>query len=71
MSTLRPNGTPYLISVATASAVLRVRFTKTIARALLRRVAAIAQAHPTLPAPTIPIFIVLSEIYGRQRIDIT
>src|SRR4029077_18080542 len=45
---------------ATASAVLRVRLTSTISRALPRAVAANAQAQPTLPVPMIPIFIDLS-----------
>jgi hypothetical protein len=44
------------MSVATASAVFRVRLTNTISRALPRSAAAMAQAHPTLPVPTIPIF---------------
>jgi len=35
---------------------LRVRSTITITRALPRATAAKAQAHPTLPAPMIPIF---------------
>src|SRR6266436_4491142 len=56
-STLRPTGTPYRISVATASAVFRVRLTRTISRALPRTAAAMAEAQPTLPVPTIPIFI--------------
>src|SRR5262249_20534621 len=45
------------MSVATASAVLRVRLTRTISRALPRVTAAIAHAQPTLPVPIIPIFI--------------
>src|SRR5712672_2943757 len=56
-STLRPTGTPYRISVATVSAVFRVPLTRTISRALPRTAAAMAQAQPTLPVPTIPIFI--------------
>src|SRR4051794_14818316 len=48
------------MSVATASAVLRVRLTRTISRALPRVTAAIAQAQPTLPVPIIPIFTGLS-----------
>src|SRR6516225_8044436 len=44
------------MSVATASAVLRSRLTRTISRALPRLTAAIAQAQPTLPVPIIPIF---------------
>src|SRR6516165_12328922 len=45
------------MSVATACAVLRVRLARTISRALPRITAAMAHAQPTLPAPTIPIFI--------------
>src|SRR5690349_1337305 len=48
------------MSVATASAVLGSRLTRTISRALPRTTAAIAQAHPTLPVPTIPIFMDIS-----------
>src|SRR5919198_4269992 len=44
------------MSVATASAVLRERLTRTISRALPRLSAAIAHAQPTLPVPIIPIF---------------
>src|SRR4029077_11494886 len=44
------------MSVATASAVLRVRLTSTISRALLRVTAASAMAQPTLPVPTTPSF---------------
>src|ERR1700682_132894 len=45
------------MSVATASAVRRVRFTSTISRALPRVTAASAIAHPTLPVPMMPSFI--------------
>src|SRR5262249_42875553 len=45
------------MSVATASAVLRLRLMRTISRALPRVTAAIAHAQPTLPVPIIPIFI--------------
>src|SRR5260370_668582 len=45
------------MSVATASAVLRVRLTSTISRALPRVTAASAMAHPTWPVPTMPSFI--------------
>src|SRR5919197_5130557 len=48
------------MSVATASAVLRERLTRTISRALPRLRAAIAHAQPTLPVPIIPIFMGLS-----------
>jgi hypothetical protein len=44
------------MSVATASAVRRVRFTSTISRALPRATAASAMAHPTLPVPMMPSF---------------
>src|SRR5262249_24675383 len=44
------------MSLATASAVLRLRLTRTISRALPRLTAAMAQAQPTLPVPIIPIF---------------
>src|ERR1700761_9071527 len=44
------------MSVATASAVLRVRLTSTISRALPRLTAAMAQAQPTVPAPMMPSF---------------
>src|ERR1700686_4165838 len=44
------------MSVATASAVRRVRFTSTISRALPRATAASAMAHPTLPVPIMPSF---------------
>src|SRR5277367_5802493 len=44
------------MSVATASAVRRVRFTSTISRALPRVTAASAMAHPTLPVPMMPSF---------------
>jgi hypothetical protein len=47
------------MSVATASAVRRVRFTSTISRALPRVTAASAIAHPTLPVPMMPSFIFL------------
>src|SRR5262252_9210035 len=53
------------MSVATASAVLRLRLTRTISRALPRLTAAIAQAQPTLPVPIIPIFMAAS-IAGNQ-----
>src|SRR5450759_1726885 len=46
------------MSVATASAVLRVLFTSTISRALPRAIAASAVAHPTFPVPMIPSFMV-------------
>src|SRR4029077_20380644 len=45
------------MSVATASARLRVRSMRTISRALPRLSAAIAQAQPTAPTPTIPILL--------------
>src|SRR5215467_14844520 len=48
------------MSVATASAVLRLRLSKTISRALPRLTAAMAQAQPTLPVPIMPIFMSLS-----------
>src|SRR5215470_7941805 len=48
------------MSVATALAVLGSRLTKTISRALPRMTAAMAQAQPTLPVPTIPIFMDVS-----------
>src|SRR5438067_13477248 len=48
------------MSVATASAVFGLRLTRTISRALPRMTAAIAQAQPTLPVPTIPIFMDVS-----------
>src|SRR5262249_46878763 len=48
------------MSVATASAVLRLRVIRTISRALPRVTAAIAHAQPTLPVPIIPIFILPS-----------
>src|SRR5262245_55168730 len=48
------------MSVATASAVLRLRLMRTISRALPRVTAAIAHAQPTLPVPIIPIFILPS-----------
>src|SRR5215813_14204060 len=48
------------MSVATASAVLRLRLSKTISRALPRLTAAMAQAQPTLPVPIMPIFTSLS-----------
>src|SRR5262245_60743707 len=67
ISTLAPSGVPYRMSVATASARLRVRLIKTISRALPRIVAAIAHAQPTLPAPTIPIFMDVS-IFGYQLV---
>jgi hypothetical protein len=35
----------------------RARLTRTISRALLRTAAVMAAAQPTLPVPTIPIFI--------------
>src|ERR1700758_1453532 len=54
------------MSVATASAVLRSRLTRTISRALPRLTAAIAQAQPTLPVPIIPIFTAAS-IAGSTR----
>src|SRR5215469_2071441 len=44
------------MSVATASAVLRVRLTSTISRALPRVTAASAMALPTFPVPTMPSF---------------
>src|SRR5467141_4993178 len=68
-STLRPTGTPYRMSVATASAVSRVRLTRTISRALPRTAAAMAEAQPTLPVPTIPIFIGPSGVGRSQRDD--
>src|SRR6267143_2300305 len=68
-STLRPTGTPYRMSVATASAVFRVRLTRTISRALPRTAAAMAEAQPTLPVPTIPIFIGPSGVGRSQRDD--
>src|SRR6266436_10036463 len=68
-STLRPTGTPYRMSVATASAVFRVRLTRTISRALPRTTAAMAEAQPTLPVPTIPIFIGPSGVGRSQRDD--
>src|SRR6266576_5211880 len=57
------------MSVATASAVLRSRLTRTISRALPRLTAAIAQALPTLPVPTIPIFLEFSiaKLSTRRR----
>src|SRR5215831_2559554 len=48
------------MSVATASAVLQLRLSKTISRALPRLTAAMAQAQPTLPVPIMPIFTSLS-----------
>src|SRR5262252_1284221 len=48
------------MSVATASAVLRLRLSKTISQALPRLTAAMAQAQPTLPVPIMPIFTSLS-----------
>src|SRR3979490_2093412 len=48
------------MSVATASARLRVRSTRTISRALPRLTAAIAQAQPTAPTPTIPILLMVA-----------
>src|SRR5262249_13484026 len=53
------------MSVATASAVLRLRLTRTISPALPRLTAAIAHAQPTLPVPIIPIFMAAS-IAGNQ-----
>src|SRR5215475_6867403 len=67
ISTLAPSGVPYRMSVATASARLRVRLIKTISRALPRIVAAMAHAQPTLPAPTIPIFMDVS-IFSYQLV---
>src|SRR5262245_17282456 len=67
ITTLAPSGVPYRMSVATASARLRVRLIRTISRALPRIVAAIAHAQPTLPAPTIPIFMDVS-ISGYQLV---
>src|SRR6516164_11828633 len=59
------------MSVATASAVLRLRLTRTISCALPRLTAAIAQAQPTLPVPIIPIFTDLSvaALSTRRRPD--
>src|SRR5438270_12077519 len=59
------------MSVATASAVLRVRLTSTISRALPRVRAAIAHAQPTLPAPIMPIFTDFSAVglSTRRRSD--
>src|SRR5262245_4322257 len=48
------------MSVATASAVLRLRLSKTISRPLPRLTAAMPQAQPTLPVPIMPIFMSLS-----------
>jgi hypothetical protein len=48
--------------VATTSAVLRVRLTSTISRALPRLTAAIAQAQPTVPVPIIPIFMMVQPV---------
>src|SRR5690348_3979620 len=48
------------MSVATASAILRVRLTSTTSRALPRMTVAMAQAQPTFPVPTMPIFMVAS-----------
>src|SRR5262249_20568053 len=55
------------MSVATASAVLRLRLTKTIWRALRRLTAAMAQAQPTLPVPIIPIFMAASIAGSTHR----
>src|SRR5437016_3935581 len=55
------------MSVATASAVLRVRLTSTISRALPRVRAAIAQAQPTLPVPIMPIFTDFSAVAPSTR----
>src|ERR1700756_4438730 len=55
------------MSVATASAVLRSRLTRTISRALPRLTAAIAQAQPTLPVPIIPIFTAASIVGSIRR----
>src|SRR5262249_46258572 len=57
------------MSVATASAVLRVRLTSTISRALPRVTAASAIAHPTWPVPTMPSFIRLLHLDFRIRAD--
>jgi hypothetical protein len=59
------------MSVATASDVYRVRLTKTISRALPRTVAAMAQAQPTFPVPTIPIFISVSCEFPASQAGIT
>src|SRR5215469_18202549 len=55
------------MSVATASAILRLRLTKTIWRALPRLTAAMAQAQPTLPVPIIPILMAASIARSTRR----
>src|SRR5262252_7686524 len=55
------------MSVATASAVLRLRLTRTISRALPRLTAAMAQAQPTLPVPIIPILMAASIARSTRR----
>src|SRR6266478_9069764 len=55
------------MSVATASAVLRLRLTSTISRALPRLTAAMAQAQPTLPVPIMPIFTGFSMLALSRR----
>src|SRR3981081_4916092 len=66
-STLRPTGTPYRMSVATASGFFLVSVPRTFARPLAAAAAAIAEAQPTLPVPTIPIFIDPSDVDRAQR----
>src|SRR3982074_963379 len=55
------------MSVATASARLRVRSTRTISPALPRLTAAIAQAQPTAPTPTIPILLMVASWWRDDR----
>src|SRR5258705_13390044 len=55
------------MSVAPASAVLRLRLTSTISRALPRLTAAMAQAQPTLPVPIMPIFTGFSMLALSRR----
>src|SRR5690242_9961826 len=59
------------MSVATACAVLRVRLTTTICRALPRVTAANAQAQPTLPVPMMPSFMaqLSAGLAGNARRD--
>src|SRR5712671_3972286 len=66
-STLRPTGTPYRISVATALGGLSRAIDQNDFACAAGTAAAMAEAQPTLPVPTIPIFIDPSGVDRSQR----
>src|SRR5712672_2941867 len=68
-STLRPTGTPYRISVATALGGLSRAIDQNDFACAAGTAAAMAEAQPTLPVPTIPIFIDPSGVDRSQRDD--